>query len=52
VIKPLQPNNLIPLTRCDPMMAQAARDWSVFKQIFADHWDEFKHAHPRYHNVY
>ena len=34
------------------MMAQAARDWSVFKQIFADHWDEFKHAHPRYHNAY
>jgi putative transposase/transposase-like zinc-binding protein len=34
------------------MMAQAARDWSVFKQIFADHWDEFKHAHPRYQNAY
>jgi hypothetical protein len=34
------------------MMAQAARDWSVFKQLFAAHWDEFKHAHPRYHNAY
>jgi hypothetical protein len=34
------------------MMAQASRDWSVFKQIFADHWDGFKHAHPRYHKAY
>jgi len=34
------------------MMAQAFRDWSVFKQSFADHWDRFKHAHPRYHNAY
>jgi hypothetical protein len=34
------------------MMAQASRDWNVFKQIFADHWDGFKHAHPRYHNAY
>jgi hypothetical protein len=34
------------------MMAQATRDWSVFKQIFADHWDEFKHAHPRYQTSY
>ena len=34
------------------MMAPASRDWSVFKQIFADHWDGFKHAHPRYHKAY
>jgi Putative transposase/Transposase zinc-binding domain len=34
------------------MMAQAAGDWSVFKQIFADHWDEFQHAHPRYQTDY
>jgi hypothetical protein len=34
------------------MMAQASRDWSVFKQIFADHWGEFKHAHPRYQTSY
>jgi Putative transposase/Transposase zinc-binding domain len=34
------------------MMAQAARDWSVFKQIFADHWDEFKLAYPRYQSAY
>jgi hypothetical protein len=29
------------------MMAQPSGDWSVFKQIFADHWDEFQHVHPR-----
>jgi hypothetical protein len=34
------------------MMAQASRDWSVYKQIFADHWDEFKQAHPRYQSAY
>jgi hypothetical protein len=34
------------------MMAQAVGDWSVFKQIFADHWDEFQHAHPRYQTSY
>ena len=33
-------------------MAQAVGDWSVFKQIFADHWDEFQHAHPRYQTSY
>ena len=22
-------------------------DWSVFQQIFAEHWDVFAHAHPR-----
>jgi hypothetical protein len=25
---------------------------SVFKQIFADHWDEFKCARPRYQTFY
>jgi len=34
------------------MMAQASRDWSVFKQIFADHWRAFQHAHPRYQTSY
>jgi len=34
------------------MMAQAAGAWSVFKQIFADHWGEFQHAHPRYRTAY
>jgi hypothetical protein len=34
------------------MMAQASRDWSVFKQIFADHWQEFKQFRPRYDTPY
>ena len=33
-------------------MAEASRDWNVFKQVFADHWDEFTHAHPRYQTSY
>jgi hypothetical protein len=52
VIKPLHRNNTNTLTRCDPMMAQPFGDWSVFKQIFAEHWDEFTHAHPRYQTAY
>jgi hypothetical protein len=34
------------------MMAQPSGDWSVFKQLFADHWDAFTHAHPRYRTSY
>ena len=34
------------------MMAEASRDWNVFKQVFADHWDECTHAHPRYQTSY
>src|SRR5256714_15008998 len=26
--------------------------WSVFKQIFAEHWDGFKRAYPRYDRRY
>src|SRR5438067_2525575 len=33
-------------------MSAAARDWNVFKQIFAEHWDAFQHAHPRYQTPY
>jgi hypothetical protein len=29
------------------MLAAPARDWSVFQQIFADHWEVFQQAHPR-----
>ena len=47
------PRNLINTpTRCDTMVAEPSRDWSVFKQIFADHWEEFTHAHPRYQTSY
>ena len=34
------------------MMAEPSRDWNVFKQIFAEHWDEFTHAHRRYQTPY
>ena len=26
--------------------------WSIFQQIFADHWEAFQHAHPRYQTPY
>jgi Putative transposase/Transposase zinc-binding domain len=31
------------------MTAAAPPAWNIFKQIFAEHWDGFKHVHPRYH---
>jgi len=34
------------------MMPPPSGDWSVFKQIFADHWDPFQRAHPRYQTSY
>jgi Transposase zinc-binding domain len=34
------------------MLAAPARDWNVFKQIFAEPWDGFTHAHPRYQTSY
>jgi len=34
------------------MMAAPSRDWNLFKQIFADHWDGFTHTHPRYQTAY
>ena len=34
------------------MLAAPSRDWSVFKQIFADHWEPFQHAHSRYQTPY
>jgi Putative transposase/Transposase zinc-binding domain len=34
------------------MSAAPSLDWSVFKQIFADHWKPFQHAHPRYQTSY
>src|SRR5215813_4763439 len=52
VLQPLHRNNLITPTWCDPMMAASSRDWNVFKQIFADHWEPFQQAHPRYQTAY
>jgi hypothetical protein len=34
------------------MLAAPARAWSVFQQIFADHWEAFQQAHPRYQTTY
>jgi hypothetical protein len=34
------------------MLAAPARAWSVFQQIFAEHWEAFQHAHPRYQMPY
>jgi hypothetical protein len=34
------------------MLTAPARDLSVFQQIFADHWEAFQHAHPRYQTPY
>jgi len=34
------------------MLVAPARDWHVFQQSFAEHWDGFKHAHPRYQTSY
>src|SRR5712691_8544278 len=52
MVKPLHRNLTNTPTRCDPMTAQPSRDWSVFKHIFAEHWDEFQRAHPRYQTSY
>jgi Putative transposase/Transposase zinc-binding domain len=41
-----------PLTRWTRMLTAPSRDWSVFQQIFADHWEAFQHAHPRYQTPY
>jgi hypothetical protein len=34
------------------MMAASSRDWNVFKQIWADHWEPFQQAHPHYQTAY
>jgi hypothetical protein len=34
------------------MMAAPSRDWTVFKQIVADHWELFPQAYPRYQTAY
>ena len=34
------------------MDAQERPDWNKYKQIFADHWEGFKHENPRYHTEY
>jgi hypothetical protein len=34
------------------MIAAPSRDWNVFKQIFAEHWDGFKRIYPPYDTPY
>jgi putative transposase/transposase-like zinc-binding protein len=41
-----------PLTRWPRMLTAPSRDWSIFQQIFAEHWEAFQHAHPRYQTPY
>src|SRR5215470_5721197 len=41
-----------PLTWWTRMLTAPSRDWSVFKQIFADHGEAFQRAHPRYQASY
>lgn len=38
--------------RWPQMLAAPSQDWSVFQQIFADHWEAFQHAHRRYQTPY
>jgi len=52
VVQPRHQNNPNPLTRWTWMLAVPSRDWSVFQQIFADRWETFQHAHPRYQTAY
>ena len=41
MVQPRYRHNPYPLTRWTQMLAAPARDWSVFQQIFADHWRRF-----------
>ena len=51
-VQPRHRNNPQTLSRWSWMLAAPSRDWSVFQQIFADHWDTFQRAHPRYQTAY
>jgi len=48
VVQPRQHDNLNLLSRWTPMLPAPARAWSVFEQLFAEHWETFQQAHPRY----
>ena len=52
MVQPLHRNKTHTPTRCALMMAEPSGDWHVFKQIFADHWEECQQAHPRYQTSY
>jgi hypothetical protein len=50
--QPLHYQQIITSTRWNPMMTYPSGDWSIFQQIFAEHWDALAHAHPRYQTPY
>jgi hypothetical protein len=52
VVQPRYRHNPYPLIRWPRMLAAPSQDWSVFQQIFADHWEAFQHAHRRYQTPY
>ena len=52
MVQPWHHNNPNLLTRWTRMRAAPSGDWSVFQRIFADHWETFQHAHPRYQTPY
>ena len=52
MVQPRHHHNLNLLTWWTQMLAAPAQTWSVFQQIFAEHWEAFQHAHPRYQTPY
>jgi Putative transposase/Transposase zinc-binding domain len=48
MVQPLHRNLTNTLTWYYAMVVEPSPDWSVFQQIFANHWEVFQHAHPRY----
>jgi hypothetical protein len=52
VVQPRHRHNPTTLTRWTRMLAAPSRDWRVFQQIFAEHWEAFQHAHPRSQTAY
>jgi len=34
------------------MKSEPTPGWNIFKQIFHDHWDEFKQFNPRHDHAY
>jgi hypothetical protein len=52
VVQPQHRHNPNPLTRWTRMLAAPTWDWSVFQQIFAEHWEAFQQTHPRYQTPY
>ena len=52
MVQPRHHYNLNLLIRWTQMLAAPAQAWSVFQQIFAEHWEAFQHAHPRYQTPY